>query len=191
MKKLLFLTSGGLLFFCMSVSGQVNTDSLSLVSAISKDQLQLGKLQNQLEEKTNNKHDASEKAQNAADKNSTAADKLSENPNSKKLARKAKKEARAAKKDSRNARIESGNLDQLNKDIRELEKRIANNQVKLDKYIKNGTTQRTASDTLRTQLECVLMLLMVHISCIFNFYREFFSCITFRRTAITAKTSSR
>jgi DNA repair ATPase RecN len=152
MKKLLFLTPGGLLFLCMSVSGQVNTDSLSLVSAISKDQLQLGKLQNQLEEKTNNKQNASDKAQNSADKNSTAADKLSEQPNNKKLAKKAKKEARAAKRNSKNARNESAHLDQLNNDMRELEKRIANNQVKLDKYIKNGTTQRTASDTLRTQL---------------------------------------
>lgn len=152
MKKLLFLTLSGLLFFCMSISGQVNTDSLSLISAISKDQLQLGNLQNQLEQKTSNKQNASDKAQNSADKNATAADKLSEDPNNRKLAKKAKKDARAAKKNSKNARIESGNLDQLNKDIKELENRIANNQAKLNKYIKDGTTKQTTTDTLQRHL---------------------------------------
>lgn len=136
----------------MSISGQVNTDSLSLISAISKDQLQLGNLQNQLEQKTSNKQNASDKAQNSADKNATAADKLSEDPNNRKLAKKAKKDARAAKKNSKNARIESGNLDQLNKDIKELENRIANNQAKLNKYIKDGTTKQTTTDTLQRHL---------------------------------------
>src|SRR5687767_5195238 len=80
MKKLSLLISGGLLF-CMSISGQVNTDSLSLVAEISKDQLKLGKLQNQLEQHVNSKQNAAEKAQNSADVNSTAADKLSDDPN--------------------------------------------------------------------------------------------------------------
>ena len=47
MQKVLLLTSIGLLFLCVSVSAQkVNTDSLSLVSRISADQLKLGTLQN-------------------------------------------------------------------------------------------------------------------------------------------------
>ena len=149
MKKLLFLTSGGLLFFCMSISGQVNTDSLSLISSISKDQLQLGKLQNQLEQKTNNKQDASVQAQNSADKNSTAAGRLSDDPNNKKLARKAKSGAKDAKKDSRNARNESDNLDKLNKEIQDLQRKISNNQDKLNRLVKDNPPKPIATDTSR------------------------------------------
>ncbi|WP_207515192.1 hypothetical protein [Longitalea luteola] len=147
MKKLSLLISSGLLF-CMSISGQVNTDSLSLVSEISKDQLKLGKLQNQLEQQVSSKRMASEKAQNSAHKNSSAADKLSDDPNNKKLARKAKNKAGDAKRDSRDARNEAENLDKLNKDIRHLENRIADNEVKLYKQIRDGMNKRTATDTI-------------------------------------------
>lgn len=146
MKKLFLLISGGL-FFCMSVSGQVNTDSLSLVSEISQDQLKLGKLKNQLEQQENNNKNASEKAQSAANQNSTAADKLSDNPNNKNLARKAKNRAVDARKDSRRARNESKMLDKMNRDILYLENRIAANQVKLNKHIKVGT-YRMANDSI-------------------------------------------
>ena len=146
MQKVLLLTSIGLLFFCVSVSAQkVNTDSLSLVSKISADQLKLGKLQNQLEQKTKNKQDASEQAQKSANENSNAADKLRDKPGNKKLARKANNKAGDAKSDSRNARRESDRLDKLNKDIQDLRNRIANNQVKLNKYIQKG--RRASADT--------------------------------------------
>jgi flagellar biosynthesis component FlhA len=146
MQKVLLLTSIGLLFFCVSVSAQkVNTDSLSLVSKISADQLKLGKLQNQLEQKTKNKQDASEQAQKSANENSNAADKLKDKPGNKKLARKANNKAGDAKSDSRNARRESDRLDKLNKDIQDLRNRIANNQVKLNKYIQKG--RRASTDT--------------------------------------------
>ncbi len=82
MKKLLLLISYGMLLFCMPISGQVNKDSLSLVSKIYRDQLKLGKLLGKLEQQTNKKEDASGKAQNSAIKNSAAADKLSDNPDS-------------------------------------------------------------------------------------------------------------
>lgn len=148
MKKLLLLIPVGLLFFCMSISGQVNTDSLSLISEISRDQLKLGKLQNQLKQQINDKKDASDKAQYSANENSTAADKLSDNPDNKKLARKAKNRAGDAKRDSRNARSESENLDKLNKDIQDLENRIAKNEDKLYRHIRNGMNRRTAADTI-------------------------------------------
>jgi hypothetical protein len=148
MQKVLLLTSIGLLFFCLPVFAQkVNTDSLSLVSKISADQLKLGKLQSQLEQKTKNKQDASERAQKSANANSNAADKLNDNPENKKLARKANNKASDAKSDSRNARKESDRLDNLNKDIQDLKKRIADNQVKLNKYIQNGRTNRATTDT--------------------------------------------
>lgn len=132
----------------MSSSGQVNTDSLSLVSEISRDQLKLGKLQNQLEQQVNNKQDASEKVQSSANKNSTAAERLSNNPDNKKLARKAKNTASDAKKDSRNARNESESLDKLNKDIEQLKNRIAKNQVKLNKHVRSMRTYQPFPDTL-------------------------------------------
>lgn len=149
MSKILTLTLIGLLFACISVSAQrVNTDSLSLVSKISADQLKLGKLQNQVDQKTKNKQDASTQAQKSADANSTAAGKLSDNPEDKKLARTADNKASDAKSDSKNARKESGRLDKLNTDIQDLKNKIASNQVKLNKYIQNGiANQAIISET--------------------------------------------
>ena len=148
MQKVLLLTSIGLLLFCLPVFAQkVNTDSLSLVSKISADQLRLGKMQNQLEQKTKNKQDASTQAQKSANENSTAADKLRDNSDNKKLARQANNKAGNAKSDSRNARIQSDRLDKLNKDIQDLKNRIADNQVKLNKYIRNGGAVRPTLDT--------------------------------------------
>jgi hypothetical protein len=136
MKKVLLLTSIGLLLLGMSVSAQnINTDSLSLVSKISADQLKLGKLQNQLEQKTKNQQDASEQAQKSANENSTAANKLSDNPEDKKLARRADNKADDARSDSKNARKEQNNLLKLNKDIQTIKNRIADNQVKLNKHL--------------------------------------------------------
>lgn len=140
MQKVLLLTAVGLLFLCLPVFAQkVNTDSLSLVSKISADQLKLGKLQNQLEQKTKNKQDATEQAQRSANENSNAADKLSDQPENKRLARKANNKAGDAKSDARNARRESDRLEKLNKDIQYLQNRIADNQAKLNKYIQKGS----------------------------------------------------
>lgn len=148
MQKVLLLTSIGLLFLCMSVTAQkINTDSLSLVSKISADQLKLGKLQNQLEQKTKNQQDASVQAQQSAKENVAAADKLNENPENKKLARKANNRASDAKSDSRNARKEANTLNKLNKDIQDLQKRIANNQAKLNMHIQKGSDYRATTDT--------------------------------------------
>ena len=148
MQKVLLLTSIGLLFFGMSVSAQkVNTDSLSLVSKISVDQLKLGKLQNQLEQKTKNKQNASEQAQKSANENSNAADNLRDKPESRKLARKANNKAGDARSDSRYARREANRLDNLNKDIQNLNNRIADNQVKLNKHIQTGNANSATTGT--------------------------------------------
>jgi hypothetical protein len=136
MSKKLLLTSIGVFFICISLSAQkVNTDSLSLISKISADQLKLGKLENEVEQKTKNKYDASEQAQKSADANTTAAGKLSDAPESKKLAKSADNTADDAKSDSKNARKQSGRLDDLNTDIQDLKNKIASNQVKLNKYV--------------------------------------------------------
>lgn len=144
MRKLLLLIPCGLLLFCLPVSGQLNKDSLSLVSKIYRDQFKLSQLLGQLEQHSNKKDDASGKAQRSADKNSTAADDLSDNPANKKLARKAQNKASDAKKDSRNARIASDNLDKLQNDIDYLKNRIENNKAKLNKFIKAESSDSTA-----------------------------------------------
>jgi hypothetical protein len=146
--QVLLLTTIGLLLFCNSTFGQeVNTDSISLVSKISADQLKLAKLQNQLKQKIDDKQEAEDKAQKAASKNSNAADKLREDPDNRKLARKAHKKARNARQDSRSARKESQRLDELNKDIQNLKERIAENEMKLNKYLQDGRTNRITPDT--------------------------------------------
>src|ERR1044072_1545470 len=136
---LLLLSSYGMLFFCMPLSGQVNKDSLSLVSKIYRDQFELGRLLGKLEQRTNKKVDAFGKAQNSDIKNAAAADKLSDNPDSKKLARIAQHKASDARKDSRNARTASSNLDELHNEIQFLKNRIENNKGKLNKYRKGGS----------------------------------------------------
>ncbi|MBO9201885.1 MULTISPECIES: hypothetical protein [Niastella] len=133
MQKLVLLISCTWLLFCMPISGQVNKDSISLVSEIYRNQLRLGKLLGHLEQQYNKKQNTSEKAQNSANKDSIAADKSSDNPGSRKLARKAKNIANDARKDSRSARIESENLDKLHSDIQYLKNKIENNQAKLNK----------------------------------------------------------
>jgi len=141
MKKMLLPAIIGALFLCTSVSAQkVNTDSLSLISKISADQLKLGKLQNQVDQKTRNKQDASEQAQKSANENAIAATKLSNLPEDKKLARKADNKASDARSDSKNARKQAGQLDKLNQDILELKNKIAVEQAKLNNYIPNAPT---------------------------------------------------
>jgi hypothetical protein len=125
-----------LLFLSPALSAQqrVNTDSLSLVSKISNDQLKLGKLQNKIEQMTRDKHDAAKQAQISADANSTAANRLSAEPQDKKLANQADNKASDAKSDSRNARKTSDKLDHLNKEILDLQDNITKNQRKLNMY---------------------------------------------------------
>ena len=152
MQKILLLSSIGLLFFCMAVSAQkANTDSLSLVAKISANQLKLGKLQNQVEQQTKNKQEALEQAQRSANENADAAGRLSYNPDDKKLARKAGNKANEARNDSRNARKEASRLDKLNRDIKDLQYKIANDQVKLNKYVQDGLSNRsTIPETIKT-----------------------------------------
>ncbi|MES1249794.1 MAG: hypothetical protein ABUL46_03875 [Chitinophaga rupis] len=136
MKKNVLVALVGLFLASASLSAQqINTDSLSLVSKISSDQLKLGKLQNMVEEKTREKQDAATKAQQSADANKTAADRLGDASQDKKLARQADNKAGDARSDAKKARIAADNLDKLNKNIQELQDKIAKNQSRLDKYL--------------------------------------------------------
>lgn len=129
-----------LLVFSASVFSQnINTDSLALISKISSDKLKLGKLQNEIEQKTKNKMDASIQAQKSANANTDAANKLSDDPQNKRLARKADNKASDAKSEARYARKEERRLDNLNKDIRDLKNKIADEELKMKKYTLAGT----------------------------------------------------
>ena len=133
MKKLFFLTSVAILA-CTSGFAQVNTDSLTIVAKISEYQLQLGKLQNTVAKKTNDKQSDSLVAQQSANANATAANSLSANPQDKKDARQADNAASNAKGDSRKARKSSDRLEDLNKNILDLQRKIADQQTQLAKF---------------------------------------------------------
>ena len=135
MKRTFLLIPVYLLIFSVSAFSQnINTDSLALISKISADKLKLGKLQNEIEQKTKNKSDASMQAQKSANENTNAANKLSDDPQNKKLARQAGNKASDAKSEARNARKEERRLDNLNKDIRDLKNKIADEEMKMKKY---------------------------------------------------------
>jgi cell division protein FtsL len=145
MKKNVLVALVGLFLVSTSLSAQqINTDSLSLVSKISSDQLKLGKLQNMVDQKTRDKVDAATKAQQSADANKTAADRLGDASQDKKLARQADNKAGDARSDAKKARIAASNLDKLNKNIQELQDKIAKNQTELNKYVQPGVTSATA-----------------------------------------------
>jgi hypothetical protein len=135
MKKTLYLIPVGLLFLCTSVVAQkANIDSLTLVSQISQDQLELGKLQNMVGQKTKNKQTAAVDAQNSASDNANAAERLNADPDNKKLANDANNKAGDAKSNAKKSRKESGKLDDLNKQILDLKIKIAGEQSKLSVY---------------------------------------------------------
>ena len=144
MKKIYLLASIALILVYTDVSAQkVNTDSLSLVSKISSDQLKLGKLLNTVDQKTRDKQDAATKAQQSADENKTAAARLGDDAMDKKLAKQADNKAGDARSDAKKARIASDKLDHLNKDIQDLQDKIAKNQSRLNKYLQAGTPVST------------------------------------------------
>src|ERR1700742_4872595 len=135
MQKKNVLIIVGLAVCSLTVNAQqINTDSLSHVSKISKYQLKRAKLQNQVPQTTRDKQDAATKVQNSADLSSRDANRLSDDPQNKTLARKADNAASDARSDSKKARKANEKLDDLNKQIAKLDAQIASEQSKLDVY---------------------------------------------------------
>lgn len=133
MKKLLSFTIAGLLL-CIAGHTQMNTDSMAIVAKISEYQLKLGKLQNTIAQKTNDKQNDSVKAQQSADANARAANSLSANPQDKTDARQADRAASNAKGDSKAARKAANKLNDLDKDILDLQTKISEQQLKLSRF---------------------------------------------------------
>jgi hypothetical protein len=135
MKKF-YLALMGMTLLCTSTFSQkVNTDSLTLVSKISNDQLKLGKLLNEMGDKTRAMQDDSAKAQQSADDNKIAANRLGDDAQDKKLARQADNRAGDARSDSRKARNSRDKLDRLKQEIQNLQGKIAGNQRRLDQLV--------------------------------------------------------
>ena len=129
----------GMTLLCTSTFSQkVNTDSLTLVSKISNDQLKLGKLLNEMGDKTRAMQDDSAKAQQSANNNKMAADRLGDDAQDKKLARQADNRAGDARSDSRKARNSRDKLDRLKQEIQKLQGKIAGNQRRLDQIVNAG-----------------------------------------------------
>lgn len=135
MRKTIIMTAIAVVFAAMSVSAQqINTDSLTLVSKISADQLKLAKLQNTVDQITRDKQDYATAAQQSADKNKKEASRLSDDPTDKTQARKADNSAGDARSDARKARKASDKLKELNKSIADLKDKISKEQKQLDAY---------------------------------------------------------
>ncbi len=150
MLRVILLASIGVLFFGINTSAQkVNTDSLKLISKISEDQLKLGKLQNTVDQKTKNKEDGATAAQESADKNATAANRLSNDPQNKKDASQANSTAGTAKSNARKARKAAAQLDDVHKNIAELQGKIANELAQLSRY--TGSINMPSTQPLPTK----------------------------------------
>jgi cell division protein FtsL len=135
MLRVILLASMGVLFLSVKTSAQkVNTDSLKLISKIGEDQLKLGKLQNTVDQKTRNKEDGAVAAQESANKNATAATRLSNDPENKKEAKQADNAAGDARSNARKARKADDQLNKVNKDIADLQSKIAKEQAELNRY---------------------------------------------------------
>jgi cell division protein FtsL len=139
MQKMFIVTAIAVVVISMSVSAQsaqkINTDSLSLISKISANQVKLAKMQNEVDQKTKEKQDYATSAQESADKNKTAAARLSDDPTDKKEARLADNSASDARSDAKKARKASDRLKDLNKDIADMKAKIAKDQDKLNAYM--------------------------------------------------------
>lgn len=136
MKNLLLIIPIGLLA-CTSVLGQqvhVNTDSLSLISQISANQLKLAKLQNTVDQVTRQNQDATQTAQMSANSSSAAATNLATAPADKQMSQDASKQAGNARSDAKKQRKTAEKLDKLNKDINETKAVISDEQTKLNAY---------------------------------------------------------
>jgi hypothetical protein len=149
MLKVICLATIGMVSVCVSASAQkVNTDSLRLISKIGEDQLKLGRLKNTVAQKTWNKQDDSLAAQQSADKNSTAATRLSNDPQNKKDARQADDAAGDARTNARKARKAARQLDRVNKDIADLQSKIANEQAELARYTGTSAVPYVSAGTV-------------------------------------------
>ncbi|HEV7382603.1 MAG TPA: hypothetical protein VGN64_22560, partial [Dyadobacter sp.] len=98
---------------------------------LTKQKLELAKLENEYESKTKDAKEAADKASVSARENHQAAARLKGNAQDKKLANDAKSAARRAERDAKNARKAAENQEKLYADITSLQQKIAEQEPRL------------------------------------------------------------
>ena len=142
MKKYLLLSILSLSFYGFSaIAQEVSKDSINILKQekesleikqrLNENKLKLAKLENQVEGKTGDVNTTAQKAQEAANGNQESAEKLNNNSQDKKLAKQARKDAKHAEKAAKEGRHASGDLSDLQKDIKNLKKKIAEDENRL------------------------------------------------------------
>ena len=106
-------------------------ESLKISKKLNERKLELAKLENNVEKKTQDVHNTAQQAQASANENGQAATNLTGNAQDEKLAKKASKSADNAKSDAKKARKAVQSLANLQKDIADLRKKIAEDEMKL------------------------------------------------------------
>ena len=143
MKKFIIISVISLLVSNFSVHAQeVSKDSIEVLKQekealeirirLNDNKIKLAALENTVKQKNENVSSTAHDAQVAASNNQESAQKLNDDSQDKKLAKKARKDAKTAEKAGKNGRNAISDLDDLQKDILELKKKIAADENKLE-----------------------------------------------------------
>lgn len=104
---------------------------LEIRKRLNENKLKLAKLQNTLQEKRDAVSSKSKDAQDAAAQNQETAEKLNNDPQNRKLAKKSRKDAKNAQSAANAGRNATEHLQDLEKDIANLQKEIAEDEARL------------------------------------------------------------
>ena len=143
MKKFIIISVMSLLLANFSVHAQeVSKDSIELLKQekealqirirLISNKMKLAELENSVKQKNETVSNTARDAQAAAANNQESAQKLNDDSQDKKLAKKARKDAKTAEKAGKTGRNAVSDLDDLQKDILELKKKIAADESKLE-----------------------------------------------------------
>lgn len=107
-------------------------EQLEIAKKINENKLKLAKLENELESKSSDMYRKREEAEKAAAENQNAANELAADPQDNKKAKAAKRAGNRAESSAKKANKAADKLNDLNKDIEELKKKIADDEQKLN-----------------------------------------------------------
>jgi septal ring factor EnvC (AmiA/AmiB activator) len=131
----------GLLFTVLAATAQADNSQVTndkklakLLAKVSEDSVKLVKFRGMISQFEKDKKDAADQAQQSADDNKRAADRLADNPQDKRLARRAHSSAKTARSDSQKARVAANKLDDLNSDIKKLDRQLGKERDRLSSY---------------------------------------------------------
>jgi hypothetical protein len=142
MKKFFIISIISLALASFSAQAQqVSKDSIKVLKQEKEDlvtskrlndnKLKLADLENTVKQKNEDVSSSAQAAQTAASNNQESAQKLNDDSQDRKLAKKARKDAKKAEKAGQTGRNAVNDLDELQKDILDLKKKIAADEEKL------------------------------------------------------------